>query len=224
MVYTNAQLLRQITGDRGLAERDVADGNALAVEFYLMAPPVIGNSQLVKVGGATYTEVASGPGANQYTFDDLIGQIIFGVAPGVGTENIVTTYLSCEVPDGDITEALRQYGLTDTVAAEVGMPVAILRAALLICESQAARYATHVNHTIDGQSISEGDIAAKWEARAAALRQKILVPLTTTTGGIESTPLVRIDGYNLEEVSTRDIANTAQNPRRRYYGQQDRLP
>ena len=226
MASTNAQLLRQVVGDGGVHTRDVANGDGASTEFYLTAPPVAGNSQIIKVGGTTYTEVASAPGATQYTFDDLSGQVIFGAAPGIGTANIVAVYRAVEVPDADIVEALRQYGLVETDPAATGMPVAVLQAALLVCESRAAYYATHVDHSIDGQSISEGSIADRWEKRAAALREKILSPLTAAaiSGGIQSMPLIRIDGYNTEEVSTRDVSSTAQNPRRRFYGEQDRIP
>lgn len=223
MAYTNAQLLRQLIGDRGTPQRDVASGDAASTEFYIASPPIAGNSQIVKVAGTQLTEVASAPTSVQYTFDDESGRTIFGAAPASGTENIEWTYLSVEVVDADIVEALRQYGLTDSAEAATGLPVAIVQAAILIAESQAAHYATHISYSADGESIDESGIADRWRMQASLLKEKVLIPLTTTSGTLQSMPVTRIDGYS-DDIKGRDVQVTSTNSRRKYYGYPDRIP
>ncbi|MFH0980640.1 MAG: hypothetical protein V2A79_03765 [Planctomycetota bacterium] len=213
MAYTNAQMLRLEIGDSGIAVRDVADGDDTAKVFYLSAPPVLALSDSVTVGGVSKTRTTD------YTIDNFAGAVTFLAAPAAGSANVVVVYTAVQVADEDVTEALRQYGLTAASTADIGRITAMLQAALLICDSQAARWAGVGDVTTDGTSIGQGGNSAKWLAKAAALRATL-----ASASGITSVPIVRIDGYNVDEVTTQDVQTTATNPRRRFYGEPDAIP
>lgn len=220
MAYTNAQLARQMIGDRGATARDTSSGDGTATEFYLSSPPLIDGSQVVTVDGTEQTEVASSPAAGEYTIDNQYGLIAFGSAPGVGSGNIVVRYLAVDVPDEDVAEALRQYGLTATDTADTGLPLAIMRAAIMLCESQAARYAIALDQSTDGQSFTGNSSASdRWRAQADLLR----AALTKEKTGIAPIPIIRVDGYS-DDITSRDVGAADQNPRRRFYGEKDRIP
>ncbi len=215
MSYTNAQVLRLEIGDSGIPARDVASGDDTATLFYLSAPPILALSDAVTISGVAKTR------NTDYTIDNFAGAVTFPTAPVTASSNIVVTYKAVQVADEDVTEALRQYGLTDSATAAIGRTTAILQAALLICDSQAARWAGVGDVETDGTSIKQGGNSAKWLAKAAALRAVL-----ASASGITSVPITRIDGYNIDEVTTQDVQTTATNPRRRYYnvGGLDRLP
>jgi hypothetical protein len=215
MAYTNAQLVRREAGDRGVYARDTDSGDGSATEFWLSAPPIVANSQTVKVGGTTYTEVASAPGASQYTLDDDSGRLIFGVAPGSGTDNVEATYRTAELADADVTEALRQFGLTDTAEADTGPVTALLEAAAMLCDWQAAAHAGDVDTKTDGQEFKRSHVSERWIAQAAAIRTRL-----QRERGLVSAAITRVDGYS-QDVSSRDVGTTATNPRRNFYGQPD---
>lgn len=215
MPYTNAQLVRREAGDRGLYARDTDSGDGSAKEFWLSTPPVLADSQTVKVGGTTYTEVASAPGANQYTLDDESGRLVFGVAPASSTDNIEVVYRMGEIPDGDVTEALRMFGLSGTATADTGPTSTLLEAAAMLCDWQAAAHAGDVDTKTDGTEFKRSHVAASWAARATAIRVRL-----QRTVGIVSAPITRVDGYS-DDVSSRDIGSTQTNPRRDFYGQPD---
>jgi hypothetical protein len=225
MAYSNAELVRREVGDRGLVARDTDSGDGVATEYWLSTPPVMAGSQIVKVGGTTYSEVASAPGANQYTLDDETGRLIFGVAPAVGTDNIEAVYRTGEITDGDVEEALHQRGLVAATAADVGPAAALLEAAALLADWQAAAHAGDVNSKIDGQDIDRSKIFDRWTARAAAIRARLedLLVSTGVAGAIVSAPITRVDAYS-DDLSSRDVGVTTQNPRRKYYGAVDKIP
>jgi len=214
MSLTNAQLVRLEAGDSGTPVRDVASGDALGTVFYMSVAPLIGDSQLVTVAGATLTETT------HYTLDDETGKLTFLVAPALGTENIVVTYKGVSVPDGAIAEACRQFGLVASADAPIGAPAAILEAAAMVCDWRASETAQDFDFDTDGQSFKKGSVAAHWADRATALRVRL-----NKSYGIVSVPISRVDGYNRRgEYTTRDIGGTAQNPRRYFYGEQDQMP
>lgn len=220
MSHTNLQLLRLLIGDSGIAARDSTSGDGAATVFYLASPPIVGDSQVITVAATTYTEVAATPGANQYTLDDKTGKVTFGVAPGIGTDNIVASYLAAEATDADLTAALEAYSLTASAIADTGPSDALLDAASLAATFMAARAASApASISVDGQTITRRT-PAEW----SALAQQLQTGGGTGVGTLNSTPLVRIDGYNDTDATTRDIAATTVNPRRRYYGEEDRIP
>lgn len=220
MALTNAELVRREAGDSGTFIRDVASGDASTTIFYLSAAPLIGNSQVITVGGAARTEVTAAPGATEYTLDDVTGKVTFGAAPGAGTDNIVSTYKSVEVPDADIEEACRQYGLTASATAEVDMPVAVLNAAILVCEWRASATAGEFDFETDGQKFDRGSVAGAWARRAEELRAR-----ARRRYGLTSTQTTRIDGYARRgEYAGREYSSTATNPRRQFYGEEDAIP
>ncbi len=61
---------------------------------------------------------------------------------------------------------------------------------------------------------------------ATAFRERLVVlkDRARRSGGLTSVPIIRIDGYNMDEVTGRDVLTTQQNVRRRYYGEPDRYP
>jgi len=214
MSLTNAQLVRLEAGDAGTPVRDVASGDALGTVYYLSVAPLIADSQLVTLNGSAVTETTN------YTLDDETGKLTFLIAPGAGTENIIVTYKGAAIPDGAIAEACRQFGLVASADAAIGAPTAILEAAAMVCDWRASETAQDFDFDTDGQSFKKGSVAAHWADRAAALRVRL-----NKSYGIVSVPLARVDGYNRRgEYTTRDIGGTAQNPRRYFYGEQDRMP
>lgn len=220
MALTNAQLLRELAGDPGQFVREYLSGDASATLFYLKGRPLLRDAATITVGGAARTEVASSPGATEYTLDDSTGLVTFGAAPASGTDNIVASYYIVEMPDATVDEAIRLVGLTGSSAADTGPAASLLTAAALACDIMAARtVAKPSSVSVDGQSISRRS-AADWHALAKELRTATASAART----IVSIPIIRIDGYNINDASTRDIGATDTNPRRAYYGQEDRLP
>jgi hypothetical protein len=221
MSYTYAQLVRAACGDPGIVTRDVASGDATSTEFYLAAVPIMANSQSVTVGGVARTEVAATPGATEYTLDDETGRIVFGAAPGSGTDNIVVIYRAVRLTDAAVAEACRQFGLDSTVTAGTGPEAAVYNSAAFLCEWMAAFSADDFDFDADGQSYKKGSTSARWQALAERNQKQ-----ARRAGGLVSIPVTRLDGYTRRgEYTTRDIgATSAQNPRRQFYGEQDDLP
>lgn len=209
---TNAQLVRLEAGDRGTPVRDVTDGDGASVEFYLSAPPLVGNSQVVKVGTGVKTEGAD------YTVVDDTGQLVFTVPPTTGLGNVVVTYQAVRLPDSAIDEACRQYGLVASATVEPGPPAAVLQAAAMVCDWLAADAAQDFDFDTDGQSYRRGSTAGAFANQAALLRARVQQAF-----GIVSLPMTRLDGYARRgQYSTRDLgATSAQNPRRTFYGSPD---
>jgi len=219
MSLTNAQLIRLEAGDAGVPVRDVASGDGTSTEFYLSAPPLIADSQVIRVGASVKTE------GGDYTIDDETGQVLFTVAPAAPTPpavgNIVITYKAVAITDTAIAGACAQFGLNPTANAATNIPTAVLEAAAMVCDWRASDSASDFDFDTDGQSFKQGATSGLWTARASALRERLLKQF-----GLVSVATTRIDGYNRRsgEVSTRDIGPTGQNPRRYFYGEQDRMP
>ena len=201
MAYTNALFVRMLTGDSGVAARDVTSGTGAAQEFYLSTIPVLGTSAAVYLSGTLKTEGAD------YSLDDRTGRLYFAVAPPAVTGNLVVTYFAVQIPDDDVAEACRQEGLDATAVAATGEPAAAYRAAVMLCLSRAAELAT-----------TNAAESAAWGARADALRLR-----ASTLGGMTAGATKREDGYSQDRKAT-DVQVSGVNPRRRFYGEEDRLP
>lgn len=217
MSYTNAQLLRRLVGDPGEPVYDVMSGDSATTVFYLSSPPIATDNVSISVGGTAMNETTD------YTLDRLSGRLAFVGIPASGTDNIAADYRSVAVPDDDITEACRIYGLTGSATADTGPAVALLRAAAQVCDWRASFYASAADIATDGQSIGRGKLADNWAARAASIRKS----LATERTGVVTVPILREDGYNASlEVTSDEVFSTGVNPRRRYYGVDgiDRLP
>ncbi len=225
MAYTNAQLVRREAGDAGQFIRELKSGDGTTTAFWLEAPPVMADTQLITVGGAARTEVAATPGATEYTFNDTTGAIVFGAAPTAGVDNVVITYWAVKVSDDAITEALRQFSLLPGDTAATAEPVTILSAARMVCEWMAAETAGDYDFSSDGQDYKRSTVSAAWAKRATMLTER-LVELGAGPSALISIPVTRLDGYSRKgEYSTRDHGQVSQqNPRRQFYGETDRLP
>lgn len=214
MAFTNAELVRQEAGDAGFPVRDAASGDGIQTTFFLTAYPIIGNSQAVTVGGVAQTETVN------YTLNDVTGELVFSVAPGVGTDNIVIAYLGARIGDAAIVEACRQWSLLSSATADIGPSAAVLNAAAMVCEWKASEYANDFDFDTDGQSFKAGALAKQWADRAAALRKR-----ASQRASLTSIQITKIDGYSrLGEPTSRDYSGGDQNPRRQYYGEEDRIP
>lgn len=215
MSYTNLQLLRRMVGDPGVPTYEVSSGDGGSKAFYLATPPLSASGAVVTVGGVVKTETTD------YTLDRTSGKLVFTGAPEAGTDNIVVDYLAVMTTDADLTEALRIRGLDGTVAADEGPAIALVRAAIDICDWKAVEYSSAADISTDGQSIARGKIADAFANRAKELRAN----LAAEKVGITTVPINRQDGYNASrDVSSNDVAVSGDNPRRRYYGTPDRLP
>lgn len=221
MAFTNAELVRREAGDPGTFYRDLLSGDGSTTSWYLTARPVAADSQVVTVGGSARTEVASTPGATEYTLDDDTGFIAFGAAPVAGVDNVSVAYTVYRIAQDAIDEACRLHGLTASATADVGPATAVLNAAAMVCEWMASETAGDFDYDADGQSYKRGSTSARWQARAESLRDRL-----RRAGGLVSVPVTRLDGYSRKgEYSTRDIGTTsAANPRRQFYGEQDAIP
>lgn len=208
---TNAQLVRLEAGDRGTPIRDVSDGDGASTEFFLSAPPILGGSAVVQVGGVTKAT------PDDYSLNEDTGHLTFVLPPTSGDENIVVTYWAVSLADSDIAEACRQYGLDGTATATTGASAAVLQAAAMACDWRASDAAQDFDFDADGQSYKRGTVARAWADRAAALRARV-----QSTFGLTSLPVTRLDGYAVRgEYSTRDLGTSTQNPRRTFYGTPD---
>lgn len=217
MAFTNAELVRQEAGDSGVHVRDVASGDGISTTFYASTFPILTGSERVIVGGVALVE---GAGAGKYTMDDLTGEVIFGTAPPLATENIVLVYRGVQIKDAAIEEACRQYGLVATATADTGPSAPVLSAAAMVCNWKASEYANEFDFDTDGQSFKMGSRSKMWADRAEALRLR-----ANTNRGLTSIESVKVDGYSESgEYASREYATSAQNPRRRFYGQPDRIP
>lgn len=220
MALTNAQLLRELAGDPGQFVREYLSGNGSSTLFYLKGRPLLGANITITVGGAARTEVASSPGATEYTVDDDTGLVTFGAAPANATDNIVASYYIVEMPDATVAEAIRLVGLTSTDTADTGPSASLLGAAALACDIMAARtVAKPSSVSVDGQTISRRS-ADDWHKLAKELR----TATSSASRTISTIPLIRIDAYNTNDTTTRDVGATQTSPRRNYYGEEDRLP
>jgi hypothetical protein len=213
VAYTYAQLVRRECGDRGIFTVERFSGDGSTKDFFLRGSPILAASYAVKVGGTALTETS------QYTLDAETGALSAVSAPAAGTDNVLVTYKVVELSDLDVTEALRQRGLDSTATADVGPVAALLTAAADLAEWRWSYWASAYDVTEDGETLSRSEAANAWRNRAENLRQRA----RSATGIITGTT-IQIDGYNLDEVTARDVLTTARNPRRRYYGQDDRYP
>lgn len=213
MAYTNRAVLRREIGDSGTFARDEATGDGSTKIFYLSTQSVLGDSQSITVAGTAMAEPAD------YTLDDGIGRVTFAVAPA-NLAAIVIAYQAVRVPDADLDEALRLYGLTATATADPGPAVALLRAGVMVCEWVASSFAGAVDIEADGTSLSRSQAAIAWERRAAALRTRV----QREGVGLASSKIVRLDGYNRDEVDSSSVNEAFMNPRRRFYGEPDEIP
>lgn len=205
MAYTNAQLVRRTVGDSGTPITRYFSGDGSTKLFYL-STALLGTGYAVYVGSTLKTETTD------YTLDRETGILEFVAAPAAGTNNIRVAFRAVELSDGDITEALRQRGLVDTDTAETGYPAGMLSAAADLAEWVAAKWTYRYDSSIDGQSLSRSQVAAAWSKMAIDLRAK-----SRTFGGLSTTSIVKIDGYNYNEVAGRDVLATSPNVRQRYY-------
>ena len=219
MALTNAQLLRELAGDPGQLVREILSGDGAATAFYLKSPPLLGDATIITVGGVVYTESAAAPGATEFTVNDATGLVTFGAAPASGTDNIVASYYTVDLPDSIVEEALRQQGLTHTATSDAGPATALMQAAALACDMMSARHTNDYDISVDGQSLSRGQMAENWRKRAETIRETY-----RRTDGLHSMPVIRVDAYNSTDASTQDIDSLTVNPRRRYYGEEDRMP
>lgn len=201
MAHTNALLVRLLLGDTGVPARDVSDGDATSAEFYLATPPILAGSALVYLAGS----LKSSPG--DYTLDTTSGRLLFAMAPPQGTGNIVVVYSAVQFKDADVDEACRQQGLAPTAVADTGESGAHYRAALMLAEGMAAY-----------QSSLDAALSAQWAARASELRSRSSARTAMVAG-----PVKREDGYSQDRRAT-DVQTVGVNPRRRYYGEEDRIP
>jgi len=214
MAYTNAQVVRREIGDGGTLSRDTQSGNGATTDYFLSGAPLLASpAALVYVAGVLKTI------ATDYTLDVETGRLVFVVAPASGTDNIEIIYRSCEVSDGDITEALRLVGLTDTATADLGPVAAVLQAGAMLSDWVYSKLAYDYDITKDGESLSRSQAATAWKDRASTLFDR-----SRRAGGIVPIEMVKLDGYNYNEVSSRDVLTTNVNVRRRFYGDQDVLP
>lgn len=201
MSYTNAQLVRLLVGDVGIPVRDVTSGDGSTREFFLSVVPILPDSQVVYVSGVAKAETAD------YTIDDDTGRLAMIVAPPNETGNLVVTFRGVQIPEPDVVEACRQEGLTATATALEGEPTGALRAALMLARSMAARLAT-----------VDATLSARWSGLANDLALR-----TSQRGGLVPVPTTKVDGYS-QDVTSTDVQTQNVNPRRRYYGEEDRLP
>lgn len=201
MAYTNAELVRMLLGDSGLAARDVTDGNGTTREFFLSTPPILGLSDQVSIGDTLKTRVAD------YTIDTTSGRLLFAVPVPQGTGNLVAVYKAVQAKDEDVAEACRQETLDPAAIAMPGEPAAAYRAAVMVAYGLASYYAG-----------VDAALSAAWTARAEALSAR-----TTIRTGLVAGAIKREDGYSQDRKAT-DVMIVGENPRRRYYGEPDRVP
>lgn len=215
MPFTNAELVRQEAGDAGVHVRDVSSGDGATQTFFLSTYPIAGNSQSVVVGGVAKAETTD------YTINDETGELAFLVAPAQGTDNVVCSYRGVQIKDAAIEEACRQWGLSATATADTGPSGAVLNAAAMVCNWKASEYANDIDFDTDGQSFKAGSRGEVWAKRAEALRLR-----ASRATGLRSIEVTKIDGYSRlgSEPTSREYSGGDQNPRRQFYGEEDRIP
>jgi len=211
---TNADLVRLEAGDTGTPTRDAADGDGATTEFYVSSAPIRASSALVYVGGTLKTLTSD------YSLDLASGRIVFGTAPVTGTANIVVTYTSVQMSDDDIANACTLAGCASGGTPQQGDKAPIL-AAIYVCQWLASRYAQDYDVTVEGQDLKRSQMHAMYTARADALRTRY-----SATSSIVPIPMRRIDGYEQQDITTREVNESSYDPKRRYFPLTvpDRLP
>jgi hypothetical protein len=91
----------------------------------------------------------------------------------------------------------------------------ILLAAADACDAAAAKFSQAYDFTTDAQSFQRSQQAAAYRAMAAQFRQR--------AGGIAVVTPTRVDGYS-DDIANDDVGESGLNPRRRFYGEEDRIP
>ncbi len=91
----------------------------------------------------------------------------------------------------------------------------VLLAALRACEAAARQFARAYDFKTDGQEFKRSQQAQAFREMAKDLRARV-----GTSGTL---PVTRVDGYS-DDIESQDVLINNQNVRRRYYGQEDRIP
>ena len=88
----------------------------------------------------------------------------------------------------------------------------VLLASADICDALATRFARAYDFATDGQSFRRSQQAAAYRAMAQDLRAR--------ASGLGSVATARVDGYS-QDIDSRSVDVTQENPRRRFYGPRD---
>lgn len=210
----NRDLVRSLIGDKGVPMQDVASGDASTTVMFLSAPPVATSGVVVAVASVVKTETTD------YTIDRTNGKVTFVSAPAAAEDNVTIEYRAVKLSDTDIDDILTVYGITAASTVETGPTATLLSAAAEVADAIAADMAERVDTSADGQSLSRSQAGAAYTKVADRLRDR-----ARRAGGIVAIPVIRMDAYNAdEEVDDRSTDETGVNPRRRFYGERDRLP
>ncbi len=83
-------------------------------------------------------------------------------------------------------------------------------------EAVAAKFSSAYDFTTDEQSFKRSQVAAQFLALAAKLRLR-------ASNSASVVALTKVDGFS-DDIAADDVGVTSVNPRRRFYGQEDRIP
>jgi hypothetical protein len=102
----------------------------------------------------------------------------------------------------------------------------VLRAAFRACDALARKFARAYDFETDGQKFHRSQAFEAFSKAADALRKRAgISEFGNTNSGAGTIKTTRIDGYSDgDQPTNEDVLTTSSNPRRRYYGQEDRTP
>ncbi len=92
---------------------------------------------------------------------------------------------------------------------------AVLMTAADLCDAAATKFARAYNFETDGQKYARGQMVKAFQDRARELRRR--------AEGVATVVTTKVDGYS-DDITSEEVLTSGESPRRRYYGEQDRLP
>lgn len=211
MALSYRSAIRLEAGDSGVFARDIFSGTGSKTAYWVTGSPIDTSTVVAYVADSV---VAATP-----TTD---GRVVFSSAPASGTDNVEITYAAVILTDTKVDEILRQHGFVNPANdADAPATVEFYRAAAHLCDAIASHFAGAADTSIDGTDIKRSQMMIAFAKRAADIRQRIAREFSS----LSPMKLKRIDGYSrYNEVTVDESGGVDKNPRRRYYGEEDRIP
>lgn len=130
--------------------------------------------------------------------------------------------LRLTIGDTDTANPLFQDDELDWFLSEEADDIA--SAALRACYAAMARFARAYDMETDGQAFKRSQMHTAFSEMAAKLEAQGATLTLTAAGSMSTVDVTRVDGFS-DDIANQETTATAQtNPRRRYYGDPDRVP
>lgn len=128
------------------------------------------------------------------------------------TSNLTTPLAQVRLQIGDTDQATALLQDEEIAVYLANRSDNVLLASADICDALATKFARSYDFATDGQSFKRSQQAAAYRAMAQDLRAR--------ASGLGSVATTRVDGYS-QDIDSRSVDATQENPRRRFYGPRD---